>query len=100
MPSEEDSDEDIVSLPFKVSYALSIHKAQGLEFDNVAIIINETDSEKINHNIFYTAVTRARSTLKIYWSPETQNKVINNFQNETDHTVKNIDILKSNGKIN
>ena len=34
----------------------------------------------ITHNIFYTAITRAREKLKIYWTPETQNKILENFK--------------------
>lgn len=37
-------------------------------------------NEMITHNIFYTAITRARSNLKIYWSPESQQRVINRFE--------------------
>lgn len=32
------------------------------------------------HNIFYTAITRSKKHLKIYWSPETQEKVISGFK--------------------
>ena len=31
-------------------------------------------------NIFYTAITRSKRLLKIYWSPEIQEKVINSFE--------------------
>ena len=34
----------------------------------------------ITHNIFYTAITRSKKHLKIYWSPETQEKVIGGFE--------------------
>lgn len=30
----------------------------------------------ITSNIFYTAVTRSKYKLKIYWTPETQDKII------------------------
>lgn len=36
--------------------------------------------EKITYNIFYTAITRTKSMLKIYWSPEAQEKIINAFE--------------------
>ena len=32
--------------------------------------------EQVSHNIFYTAITRARQTLKIYWTPETEKSVL------------------------
>lgn len=79
-----DTDEDIqdidAMIPFQVSYAISIHKAQGLEYDSVKIVITEEVDEKITHNIFYTAITRTKNMLKIYWSPESQEKIINAFE--------------------
>ncbi len=63
-------------VPFKVAYAVSIHKAQGLEYDSVKIIITDEVGERISHNIFYTAITRARARLKIYWSTKVENKIL------------------------
>ena len=86
-----DSDEDeIISdsvVPFVVAYAVSIHKSQGLEYSSVKIIITKETEELINHNIFYTAITRARDSLKIYWSPESEKKIIGEMKrnfNEQD----------------
>lgn len=69
-------------VPFVVSYATSIHKAQGLEFDTVKIIISNEVGDLITKNIFYTAITRTRKNLKIYWTAECQNNIINNMKNE------------------
>ena len=81
---EMDTDEDVQDMeaiiPFQVSYAVSIHKAQGLEYDSVKIVITEEVDEMISHNIFYTAITRTKNMLKIYWSPESQEKIINGFK--------------------
>ena len=65
---------------FQIAYAVSIHKAQGLEYDSVKVIITEEVDVMITHNIFYTAITRSKKHLKIYWSPETQEKVIGGFE--------------------
>jgi hypothetical protein len=67
-------------VPFQIAYAISIHKAQGLEFDSVKIVITNEIDELITHNIFYTAITRARKSLKIFWTPETQNKVLSGLK--------------------
>ena len=40
---------------------MSIHKAQGLEFDSVKIVITKEADELITKNIFYTVVTRAKN---------------------------------------
>lgn len=47
-------------VPFQVAYAVSIHKAQGLEFNSVKIVITDEIEDHITHSIFYTAITRAR----------------------------------------
>ena len=63
-------------VPFQVAYAISIHKAQGLEYNSVKVVVTNEIEEQITHNIFYTAITRARKKLKIYWTPETQHKIL------------------------
>lgn len=67
-------------VPFQIAYAVSIHKAQGLEYDSVKIVITDEVEELVTHNIFYTAITRAREKLKIYWTPEVEEKVINRIK--------------------
>lgn len=77
---EDDEDDDSTVVPFQVAYAISIHKAQGLEYDSVKIVITNETEERITHNIFYTAITRAKNKLKIYWSPETEKTVLERLQ--------------------
>lgn len=77
-----DDDDAISNVPFNVSYAISIHKSQGLEYDSVKIIIVDEIEELITHNIFYTAITRTKNLLKIFWSPKTQEKVLSGFQKD------------------
>lgn len=67
-------------VPFQVAYAISIHKAQGLEYESVKVIITNQIEELITHNIFYTAITRARKHLTIYWTPETQQKLLSEIK--------------------
>ena len=66
-------------VPFQVAYAVSIHKAQGLEYSSVKLVVTKDVESRITHNIFYTAITRARERLCVYWSPETQKKVLSSF---------------------
>ena len=77
---EDDDDNDSTVVPFQVAYAISIHKAQGLEYDSVKIVITNETEERITHNIFYTAITRAKNKLKIYWSPETEQSVLDQLE--------------------
>lgn len=74
--TDDDDDSNQAVIPFQVAYAVSIHKAQGLEYKSVKIVITSEVEELITHNIFYTAITRAKEKLKIYWSPETEKKVL------------------------
>ena len=76
--TDEDDDGSTAStiVPFQIAYAVSIHKAQGLEYSSVKIVITDEVDELITHNIFYTAITRAQKELKIYWTPEVEKKVL------------------------
>ncbi len=77
---EDDDDNDSTVVPFQVAYAVSIHKAQGLEYNSVKIVITNETEERITHNIFYTAITRTKNKLKIYWSPETEQAVLSRLE--------------------
>lgn len=81
-------------IPFQVAYAISIHKAQGLEYDSVKLVITESIGERITHDIFYTAITRARKKLRIYWTPETEQKVLSNLKPKNSMRDKNILVSK------
>lgn len=91
-----DEDDDLSSdtvVPFQVAYAISIHKAQGLEYKSVKIVITDEIEEMVTHNIFYTAITRAKEKLKIYWTPETGNKVLSNLKRRNNR--RDVAILSS-----
>lgn len=78
--NEDDDSSDSAIIPFQVAYAVSIHKAQGLEYNSVKVVIIDEVEEQITHSIFYTAITRAKEKLKIYWSPEVEQKIITQLQ--------------------
>lgn len=80
-------------IPFQLAYAVSIHKAQGLEYDSVKVIIPRSNSERITHGIFYTAITRAKKCLKIYWSSETMTDIVKSFS-EDESGWKSLEIVK------
>lgn len=70
---------------FRLAYAVSKHKSQGLEYNSVKIIIINEIDELVTHSIFYTAITRAREKLKIYWFPECQEKIISTIKHVEDN---------------
>ena len=82
--SDDDDDSLNTTVPFQVAYAVSIHKAQGLEYDSVKIVITDANENDISHSIFYTAVTRARERLRIFWTPETQQAVLKGLRRSTN----------------
>lgn len=93
--ADEDGDDksSYTVVPFQIAYAVSIHKAQGLEYDSVKIVITDEVEELVTHNIFYTAITRAREKLKIYWTPEVEEKVINRIKPRD--VSKDVELLKN-----
>jgi ATP-dependent exoDNAse (exonuclease V) alpha subunit len=91
--SDEDDDSLNTAVPFQVAYAVSIHKAQGLEYDSVKIVITDANEDDITHSIFYTAVTRARKDLRIFWTPETQQAVLTSLKRSA--SPKDVALLSS-----
>jgi len=81
---DEDEDDDGSAsktiVPFQIAYAVSIHKAQGLEYSSVKLVITDEVDELITHNIFYTAITRTQDKLKIYWTPEVEEKILKRIE--------------------
>lgn len=73
---DDDGNTSRTIVPFQIAYAVSIHKAQGLEYSSVKVVITDEVDELITHNIFYTAITRAQKQLKIYWTAEVEKKVL------------------------
>ncbi len=53
---------------FTLAYAISIHKSQGSEYDNVVIILAKSFSRMFYNKLIYTASTRAKSSLIILGS--------------------------------
>ena len=83
---EDDDDSSKSIVPFQIAYAVSIHKAQGLEYDSVKVIITDEIDELITHSIFYTAITRARKKLKIYWTQAVERKVLDRIEHKSNQT--------------
>lgn len=79
-------------VPFQVAYAVSIHKAQGLEFSFVKIVITDEIEDHVTHSIFYTAITRARDNLKIYWTPEVEHHILISIKPKDNN--RDVSILK------
>jgi exodeoxyribonuclease V alpha subunit len=55
---------------FEPAFALTVHKSQGSEFEQLLLILPERISEALSRELLYTAVTRARSRVEIWGSEE------------------------------
>ena len=56
--------------PHETVFAMSVHKSQGSEFDEVAVVLPETLSPVMSRELLYTAVTRARHRVTVHASRE------------------------------
>ena len=54
----------------QTAYAITVHKAQGSEFDQVLLLLPEEDCRVLSQELLYTGITRARSRLILCASPE------------------------------
>jgi exodeoxyribonuclease V alpha subunit len=50
-------------------YAMTVHKSQGSEFDEVLLLLPDRDSPVLTRELVYTAITRARGRVEI-WATE------------------------------
>jgi exodeoxyribonuclease V alpha subunit len=49
-------------------YAMTVHKSQGSEFDHVILVLPEQDNPVLSRELLYTAVTRARQSVRLVGS--------------------------------
>jgi exodeoxyribonuclease V alpha subunit len=54
--------------PHEPAFALSVHKSQGSEVDDVAVVLPREVSPVVTRELLYTAVTRARRSVTIFAS--------------------------------
>lgn len=56
--------------PHESFFALTVHRAQGSEYDEVAVVLGPIESRVMTRELLYTAVTRARRRVVVYGSGE------------------------------
>ena len=54
----------------ELGYALTVHKAQGGEFDEVVLMLPEKDIPLLSRELAYTAITRARASVVVVGQAE------------------------------
>jgi exodeoxyribonuclease V alpha subunit len=73
----------------RLGYAISIHKAQGSEFDIVILPMDLSYNRMLYRKLIYTGVTRAKKSLMIVGSPDAFKKAIMNEKEEKRKTSLN-----------
>jgi exodeoxyribonuclease V alpha subunit len=52
------------------AFAMTVHKAQGSEFDHVAVVLPDADLPLLTRELLYTAMTRARRSVLVVGDPD------------------------------
>jgi exodeoxyribonuclease V alpha subunit len=80
-----DQIETLVNIPkknapdlLKLAYCVTVHKSQGSEFDTVIMPIVRSQGIMLQRNLFYTAVTRARSKVWLIGDPQAVQSAVEN----------------------
>lgn len=60
---------------YSYAFALSVHKSQGSEFDQVLLLL-PSRSEAFGREMLYTAITRARREIEIWSAPSLMNTLL------------------------
>lgn len=55
---------------------MTVHKSQGSEFDEVLLVLPETESRAITRELIYTGITRARKRVRLFAAEERLRAVI------------------------
>jgi exodeoxyribonuclease V alpha subunit len=56
--------------PHETAFAMSVHKSQGSEFDDVVVVLPRPGSPLLSRELVYTAVTRARRRVLVHGTVE------------------------------
>ena len=69
------------------SYAITVHKSQGCEFDAVVIPVTSGAYMVLTRNLLYTAVTRARTLVMLVGSAVNIKKMVDNTYTKRRYTM-------------
>ena len=70
-----------------LSYAITVHKSQGCEFDAVVIPVTSGAYMVLTRNLLYTAVTRAKQLVMLVGSAENLQKMVDNTYTKQRFTM-------------
>lgn len=79
------------------SYAITVHKSQGSEFDTVIMPVFNVAPMLMRRNLFYTAITRAKKLVILVGNGEALERMVNNDSNSVRYTA--LKYIMENGSI-
>lgn len=89
-----DATETVVEVPkesaltmLKLAYAITVHKAQGSEFDTIILPMSTAFGGLLQRNLFYTALTRAKKTVLLLGQQDAINRAVANNDVIHRHTL-------------
>lgn len=78
------------------AYAITIHKAQGSEFDHIIMPLSLEYNRMLYNKLLYTGVSRAKKTLILIGSKEAYEQAINNNYSFKRNTTLSSKIMNNN----
>ncbi len=57
-------------------FAMTVHKSQGSEFDEILLVLPDSENESITRELLYTGITRTRKTVTIWTEEEIFKKTV------------------------
>lgn len=88
---------DLIDL--SLSYAITIHKSQGSEFDTIIIPAIAGPSIILTRNLIYTAVTRAKKMVVIVGEKQYLKRMVSNKYTATRFTLLKSLLISANEKV-
>lgn len=69
-------------------YAMTVHKSQGSQFDDVTLVLPPIDSPLLSRELLYTAITRARSGVHLIGDPDAFVKAVDTPADRTSGVAR------------
>ncbi|WDI78678.1 exodeoxyribonuclease V subunit alpha [Candidatus Purcelliella pentastirinorum] len=78
---------------YKSAWSITVHKAQGSEFEKVSLILPNEHIPILNKKLIYTAITRAKKKMIIYTNKKTLYKSIQYYTKRNTGLIEQINYL-------
>ncbi len=83
-----------VRLPsVETAWAMTVHKSQGSEFDDVLVVLPEHESRTMSRELLYTAVTRAKRRVRIMGSDSALAVAVRRVTGRTSGLAERLQII-------